>query len=113
MFNLAHNMWYTALGTLQWSMWEVLFVHMWATGKLKYTSDQDVMTSPIAFIATVLSLVAIPVWRGLHFYFAHRFIHIRALYKFVHSLHHRNGDIEPFSGMAMHPVEVMLYIDVP
>lgn len=87
-------------------MWEVLFVHMWATGKLRYTTDADVMTSRWTFVVTLAWLVAIPVWRGAHFYFAHRFIHIRALYKFVHSLHHRNGDIEPFSGMTMHPVEV-------
>jgi sterol desaturase/sphingolipid hydroxylase (fatty acid hydroxylase superfamily) len=38
---------------------------------------------------------------------ASRLIHIRFIYKFVHSLHHRNGDIEPFSGMCMHPVEHM------
>ena len=25
----------------------------------------------------------------MHFYFAHRFIHIKAVYKYVHALHHR------------------------
>ena len=34
---------------------------------------------------------------------AHRMLHARALYKFVHSLHHRNADPEPFSGISMHP----------
>eukprot|EP00036_Acanthoecidae_sp_10tr_P012435 CAMPEP_0206285448 /NCGR_PEP_ID=MMETSP0106_2-20121207/103_1 /ASSEMBLY_ACC=CAM_ASM_000206 /TAXON_ID=81532 /ORGANISM="Acanthoeca-like sp., Strain 10tr" /LENGTH=438 /DNA_ID=CAMNT_0053715965 /DNA_START=24 /DNA_END=1340 /DNA_ORIENTATION=+ len=107
--NMAHNIWYTTLGALQWTAWEVLFVHMWATGKLGYVSDQEVISSPRAALATLAWLVAIPVWRGAHFYFAHRFIHIGALYKFVHSLHHRNGDIEPFAGMAMHPVEHLYY----
>ena len=40
-------------------------------------------------------------YRDFHFYFAHRLLHIRVLYKFVHSLHHRNTDIEPFSGLCM------------
>jgi sterol desaturase/sphingolipid hydroxylase (fatty acid hydroxylase superfamily) len=31
------------------------------------------------------------------------------LYKYVHSLHHRNTDIEPFSGLCMHPVEHLYY----
>ena len=43
-------------------------------------------------------------------YFAHRLVHIRALYKYVHSLHHRNNDPEPFSGLCMHPIEHMYYL---
>jgi hypothetical protein len=27
----------------------------------------------------------------------------------VHSLHHRNTDVEPFAGLAMHPVEHLYY----
>ena len=36
-----------------------------------------------------------------------RFIHIRALYKHIHAVHHRNTDIEPFAGLSMHPIEVL------
>ena len=49
------------------------------------------------------------MYRDFHFYWAHRFIHIRALYKYVHSLHHRNTDIEPFAGLCMHPIEHLYY----
>ena len=38
-----------------------------------------------------------------------RFIHIKAMYKYIHSLHHRNTDIEPFAGLSMHPVEHLYY----
>ena len=41
-----------------------------------------------------------------------RFVHISALYKYIHSLHHRNTDIEPFSGLCMHPVEHLYYYRV-
>ena len=60
-------------------------------------------------LLNALVLLAIPIWRDVHFYSAHRFIHIRAIYRLVHSLHHRNTDPEPFSGMTMHPVEHLLY----
>ena len=38
-----------------------------------------------------------------------RFIHIKAMYKYIHSLHHRNTDIEPFAGLCMHPIEHLYY----
>ena len=35
--------------------------------------------------------------------------HLRFMYKYVHSVHHRNTDIEPFAGLSMHPVEHLYY----
>ena len=77
----------------------------------------------------ILAAFWVPLYREFHFYFAHRFIHIKvyyqeiimlylyihrfirikALYKYVHSLHHRNTDIEPFAGLCMHPIEHLYY----
>lgn len=34
-----------------------------------------------------------------------RLLHFKPLFQQVHSLHHRNTDIEPFAGLCMHPVE--------
>jgi len=107
--NMMHNVWYTSLGTVQYSFWEVCFMYAYANNKLSFISNKELLESPTAMVSTLMWCVLIPVWRGLHFYFAHRLIHIKALYKWVHSLHHRNGDIEPFAGMCMHPVEHLYY----
>jgi sterol desaturase/sphingolipid hydroxylase (fatty acid hydroxylase superfamily) len=40
--------------------------------------------------------------REFVFYFGHRLIHARFLYRYIHAVHHRNTDIEPFAGMCMH-----------
>lgn len=56
-----------------------------------------------------LLLLVIPLWRELHFYCVHRLIHWPPLYRTVHHLHHKNVNIGPWSGMAMHPVEHVLY----
>jgi len=106
---IAHNIGYSCLGTLQWSAWEVIFMHLYATKKLPYMSDADAFSSPANIARSLLWTAAIPLFRGLHFYFAHRFIHIKVLYKYVHSLHHRNIDIEPFAGLCMHPIEHLYY----
>lgn len=31
------------------------------------------------------------------------------MYKYIHSVHHRNTDIEPFAGLSMHPLEHLYY----
>jgi len=108
-FNLAHNIWYTTLGTFQFTVWEAIFLNMYATGKLGFVSNAELFANPTDMMMTVFWIFAIPLWRGLHFYFSHRLLHVRVLYKYVHSLHHRNTDIEPFAGMAMHPVEHLYY----
>ena len=62
--------------------------------------------NPIVFF---LGLVLIPIWSAFHFYWVHRFLHQPFMYKRFHSLHHKNINIGPWSGLAMHPVEHFLY----
>jgi sterol desaturase/sphingolipid hydroxylase (fatty acid hydroxylase superfamily) len=60
----------------------------------------------------VILLLILPFWREFHFYWIHRLIHWRPLYTHVHYLHHKNHNPNPWSGMAMHPVETILYFSV-
>lgn len=107
---LFHNIWYCILGMLQWTAWELALVHMFATKKAPYMPDDELFASLENFLPTLCWVLALPVFRDFHFYFAHRLIHVRSLYVYVHSLHHRNSDPEPFSGMSMHPVEHIYYL---
>ena len=56
-----------------------------------------------------LLMLFIPIFREVHFYLIHRLIHWAPLYRTVHSLHHKNVNPGPWSGLAMHPVEHLLY----
>ena len=56
-----------------------------------------------------MTRAALPFLHRLQFYFAHRLLHFGPIYKQVHSLHHRNTDIEPFAGLCMHPIEHLYY----
>lgn len=106
---VLHNMWYNALGVLQWTAWEAMYMHCCATGRLPYVSDADSFGSIWGLVQFVAIFFWVPLFRDFHFYFAHRFIHTKFLYKYVHSLHHRNTDVEPFAGLCMHPVEHLYY----
>ena len=54
-------------------------------------------------------IVAAPFIHSVHFYLGHRLLHVRWWYKHFHALHHRNVDVGPWSGLAMHPVEHLIY----
>lgn len=109
--NMAHNLWYWTLGIVQWTWWEAVVVRLWASGAVSFASDADMLSDGgwRALGLNVAWVLLVPIWRDMHFYVAHRFLHIRAVYTYVHKLHHRNADPEPFSGLCMHPVEHLYY----
>ena len=107
--NMVHNLYYWSLGVIQWTAWECVVMRLWATGVVPYASDAEVLGSGRLLAWNLFWVMVVPLWRDLHFYVAHRFVHIRAIYRFVHSLHHRNADPEPFSGLTMHPIEHLYY----
>lgn len=106
---VAHNVFYSLSGVLIWTCFDNVFAFLWATGRLTYLSDAVAFSSVSGFIRFVAGLVMVPLWRDVHFYFAHRFLHYKPLFRQVHSLHHRNTSIEPFAGLCMHPVEHLYY----
>jgi sterol desaturase/sphingolipid hydroxylase (fatty acid hydroxylase superfamily) len=52
-----------------------------------------------------LSFLALVIGQDLYFYLSHRLMHHPILFKYIHSWHHQTTDPNPFSGLAMHPVE--------
>ena len=79
--------------------YEVVAMWGYANGFIAFI---DWRTEPVTFVFIVL---AIPMWREIHNYWTHRLIHWKPLYRTVHHVHHKNVNIGPWSGLAMHPVE--------
>lgn len=101
---LRDNMlWSLASGVTFWTMYECCMFWAMANG---YIPKLEVGEKPILFV--VLLLVT-PVIISFHFYWIHRLIHLPFLYKHIHSLHHRNTNVGPWSGLSMHPLEHLLY----
>lgn len=97
------NVFWAQSGTIIWSLYECGLWWGYANGWLPYLSPSE---HPIVFC---LLMMAVPFWRNFHFYWIHRLIHWKPLYDTVHYLHHKNVNVGPWSGMAMHPVEHLLY----
>ena len=95
--------WTAGSGVAVWTAYEVVTLWAFANGFIPMLSWE---AHPVYF---VVLFCAIPMIRDAHFYFVHRMLHYRFLYRAVHQLHHKNVDIGPWSGMSMHPVEHILY----
>lgn len=95
--------WTNVSGVPIWTAYEVIYLWAAANNKVPYL---DWSEHPVWF---VLMFVFIVLFRDIHFYLIHRLIHVGKLFTYIHSLHHRNNDVQPWSGMSMHPVEHLLY----
>ena len=95
--------WTLASGLPIWTAWEVVTLWLYSSGRIPWIGWAD---HRVWFVVLML---LIPVWTEIHFYTVHRLIHWPPLYKTVHSLHHRNTNPAPWSGLSMHPVEHLLY----
>lgn len=96
--------WTLGSGVFFWTAYEVLMFWAMANG---YAPVLTFAAHPIWFVALFL---LIPVWESFYFYWIHRLIHLPFLYKHIHSLHHRNINVGPWSGLSMHPVEHAIYL---
>ncbi|SLN57667.1 Fatty acid hydroxylase superfamily protein [Roseovarius litorisediminis] len=104
--NQVHDnvFWSLGSGVAQLTAFQVVTMWLMANGFAPVISFSS---NPVWF---VLALVLIPIWSAFHFYWVHRLLHVPVLYKHVHSLHHRNVNIGPWSGFSMHPVEHLIYL---
>ena len=97
--------WTLASGVTVWTAYEALWFWTAANGWVPLVTFAE---NPVWFLAW---FVIIPIWSSFHFYVIHRLLHWPPLYRKVHSLHHRNVVIGPWSGISMHPVEHLLYFN--
>ncbi len=104
--NQVHDNMFWSLGSGVAQLTAFQVVTMWLMAN-NYIPTITFSSNPVWF---VLALILLPVWSAFHFYWAHRLLHVPVLYKRVHSLHHRNVNIGPWSGLSMHPIEHFIYL---
>ena len=95
--------WSVVSGCGIWTAYEAVTLWLYSNGVIPYL---DMRQYPVYAVLLTFFVV---YWRYFHFYWVHRLIHWKPLYKTVHSLHHRNINVGPWSGLSMHPLEHLLY----
>lgn len=56
----------------------------------------------------LFTIVIMLFWQDTFFYWAHRLMHWKPLYKFSHKVHHDSIDTSPFTAYSFHPVEAIV-----
>lgn len=103
--NQVHDnmFWTIASGITLWTAFQWLVFWAMANG---WTPGATFYGSPVWFVLAFPFLV---MWSSFHFYWIHRMLHVPWIYRTAHSLHHRNINVGPWSGISMHPLEHFLF----
>ena len=56
----------------------------------------------------VVSLPLMILWHDFYFYWTHRLLHNKKIFRYVHSVHHRSRNPSPWAAYAFHPVEAIV-----
>ena len=56
----------------------------------------------------LLSLPLMIVWHDFYFYWTHRLLHTRWLFRNVHGVHHRSRNPSPWAAFSFHPIEALV-----
>jgi Delta7-sterol 5-desaturase len=74
----------------------------------------DVYERPLAhgWLWLLVSLPLLIVWQDAYFYWAHRLLHTRWLFKHVHGIHHRSRDPSPWTAFSFHPLEALVQVAI-
>jgi len=103
-------------GSLVMSCYEVAMIYMWASARVPFDSAALLRHPAWNLFWATWSFW----WSDVHFWLAHRVMHPwfmtkhtidpgALLYRSVHALHHKSHNPGPWSGLAMHPVEHLIY----
>jgi len=90
-------------GAIIWTIYEVFYV--WAYSN-NIAPQLELLQNPIYFVVLIL---VIPLIKATHFFLVHRVLHWKPLMRHIHSIHHKNKNPGPWSGLAMHPIEHVIY----
>lgn len=96
--------WSCASGVTIWTFYEVIMMWAIVNGYIPALPNSSYLLWTIGII------FLIPIWETFYFYIIHRSLHWPPLYRFAHSLHHRNTNVGPWSGLSMHPFEHLVYL---
>ena len=59
----------------------------------------------VYFFASILLMLII---HDTYFYWAHRFMHWKPVYQFIHKVHHESVDTTPYTAFSFHPLEAIV-----
>lgn len=60
------------------------------------------------WIYFAFSILLMLIIHDAYFYWVHRFMHYKPIYKYVHKIHHESVETTPFTAFSFHPLEAIV-----
>jgi sterol desaturase/sphingolipid hydroxylase (fatty acid hydroxylase superfamily) len=96
-FEIRHTVTVLLIGTCT----AVAISLLYAGGHTQLTIDASLIGWPMIAVTFVALIVFNDAW----FYFWHRLLHHPILFRYVHAVHHKSLDVNPFSSYSFHWIE--------
>jgi sterol desaturase/sphingolipid hydroxylase (fatty acid hydroxylase superfamily) len=77
---------------------------LYAAGRTKLSTD----ITQFGVLQIVGSIIGIIVLNDVWFYGWHRLMHHPRLFRYVHAVHHKSVDVNPFSSYSFHAIEALI-----
>jgi len=99
-FEIRHTVTVLLIGTCT----AVAISLLYAGGHTQITIDASLIGWPMIAVTFVALIVFNDAW----FYFWHRLLHHPILFRYVHAVHHKSLDVNPFSSYSFHWIEGLI-----
>jgi Delta7-sterol 5-desaturase len=76
--------------------------------KIGYYSGYKNIQGIWGYAYALFSFLLLFVWHDTFFYWTHRIMHHKFVFRHVHKLHHLSQDIGPLSTISFHPIEAVI-----
>jgi ring-1,2-phenylacetyl-CoA epoxidase subunit PaaE len=100
---IKEEMWHAALSLIGATIFQILVFSLRDTGMTKLYEKIEPYGIPYFIFSVVVLLFVSDAW----FYWLHRAMHHPRVYKYVHALHHKSLDVNPFTSNSFHVVEAL------
>ena len=93
------------------TFYEIVINRLYRSDNLptKYVPSLFDNDGQVSILIHIWGIIFLYLWGDFHFYWTHRILHTKWLYKNVHKIHHESYNPDPFSGLSMHWFESAVY----
>lgn len=101
---LKKEMYWSTLSAIIFAITGAASVWLWQAGHLKIY----VVAGLYGLWYLPVSLIIYMIFQETYYYWIHRWMHIPAIFKIVHKVHHDSKISSPFTAFSFHPFEALL-----
>lgn len=102
--HIQKDIFWSIISTFIFALSGTLLIRMWQSGLIDVYLD----FSKYGIIYLLISLPVLMFFHDMYFYWTHKLLHLKILYKHVHLVHHKSRVPTAWTAFSFHPVEAII-----